>query len=259
MTHPFEPPVHETTEFLPRKSDHCVCIVTWNEGDRLREELRQLRPFLDKVDVIIADGRSSDGSTDPEDLRRAGVRALLVTDERGLSTATRMGLAYAIREGYEGAITIDGNGKDGVDAIPRFVEALKNGFDLVQGSRFMKGGSHRNTPPLRLIGVRMILVPITFLGCGIWYTDPTNAFRGMSRRLLIDPRVQPIRKEFIRFHLQHYLIYRAARLGFRVTQIPVARVYPDDGFVPTKIHGLRGNAAVLTDLIRVILGWFNPD
>jgi len=216
-------------------------------------------PNANLADVIIADGRSTDGSTDLRFLRDCRVRALLVTDERGLSTATRMGLAYALSQGYEGVVTVDGNGKDGVEALPRFLEALEQGYDLVQGSRFRHGRMHKNTPLERYLAIRFILAPLLWAACGYRYTDPTNAFRAISSRFLQDRRVQPIRRVFIHFSLQHYLIYRAAKLGFRVKEIPVYRAYPEDGSVPTKIHGWRTKVLILREMLATLSGSYDAD
>ena len=257
MNTPWEVPVYETHAFFEKRTRYCVVIHIWNEGERIRTQLQAMKARAHLADIIIADGRSSDGSTDPEFLKSMGVRALLITDERGLCTATRMGLAYAMEQGYEGVITVDGNGKDGVEALPDFIKGLDDGYDLVQGSRFMKGGVHKNTPLERYVGVRYVIAPLIALG-GFWYTDPTNAFRAMSMRLLKDPRVQPMRKVFVRFNLQFYLVYRAAQLGFKVKDIPVVRVYPDDGSIPTKIVSLHSKYLIIKELIVTILGKYNP-
>jgi len=253
-----EPPVYETHPFSPKHNRYCIIVVVLNEGQRLKAQLARMQPMAHLIDIIIADGHSNDGSTDHAFLISQGVHALLVTDERGLSTATRMGLSYALDAGYDGVITVDGNGKDGVEAIPAFIQALDEGYDLVQGSRFMKGGVHKNTPLERYIGVRFVIAPIMALGCSFWYTDPTNAFRAMSGRFLRDVRVQPIRQVFVRFNIHHYVIYRSAKLGFRVKEIPVVRVYPDDGSVPTKIVSWCTKALIVRELLATIIGWYNP-
>jgi dolichol-phosphate mannosyltransferase len=254
----WEPPCFDVVEFFPRHTDYCVCITIFNEGDRIREQLSRMEPRAGLADILIADGRSTDGSTEPKFLQSMGVRALLSTDERGLSTATRMGMAYAMREGYSGIVTIDGNGKDGVEALPDFLAELRNGYDLVQGSRFMVGGVHKNTPWDRRFGIQCVMAPLLGLSCGFRYSDPTNGFRAMSMRFLTDQRVQPMRRIFIRFNLQLYFIWRAARLGFKIKEIPVKRVYPDDGTVPTKIHGLRLKFLNLLEFLRVISGQYDP-
>jgi dolichol-phosphate mannosyltransferase len=217
--------------------------------------MRSLAPV---ADIVIADGRSTDGAVEPEFLKASGVRTLLTTDERGLGTATRMGLGYALTEAYQGVVTIDGNGKDGVEALPEFLAELDQGFDLVQGSRFMPGGLHKNTPWNRRVGIKCAVIPLLIFGCGRRYTDPTNAFRAMSRRFLMDQRVQPLRHIFIHFNLQLYLVCRAARLGFRVKEIPVQRVYPGDGTVPTKIHGWRPQYRFFKELLVVVSGGYDP-
>ena len=122
----------------------------------------------------------------------------------------------------------------------------------------MKGGFHENTPWERRLGIQCIMVPLLALSCGCRYSDPTNAFRAMSMRFLADPRLQPMRRIFVRFNLQLYFIYRAAKLGFKIKQIPVKRVYPSDGTVPTKIHGLRLKFLNFLELCWVILGRYNP-
>jgi dolichol-phosphate mannosyltransferase len=54
------------------------------------------------------------------------------------------------------------------------------------------------------------------------------------------------------------MVHRAARLGFRVKEIPVQRVYPDDGTVPTKIHGWRPQYRFFRELIETVLGGYYP-
>jgi dolichol-phosphate mannosyltransferase len=256
MNLPSEQPIYELLEFVPKRTCYCVVVIILNEGERIRKQLERMKQCAHLADILIADGRSTDGSTEPAFLESMGVRSLLVTDEPGLCTAMRMAIGYAMEQGYEGIITIDGNGKDGVEAIPDFIRALDEGYDLVQGSRFAKGGIHKNTPLERYVGVRFVVAPV-LATCGFWYTDPTNAFRAMSMRFLKDPRVQPLRNIFVRFNLQVYVNYQAARLGFRVKEIPVVRVYPEDGSVPTKIVSWKIKRLFLKELCLTVIGHYN--
>ena len=254
----YEPPVYDISEFRPKSTKYCVIIMVLNEGERVMKQLGRMQPNSNLADIIIADGRSTDGSTDPDFLKSMNVRALLSTGERGLSTATRMGLAFAMEQGYDGAIIIDGNGKDGVEAIPNFLKAMDDGYDMIQGSRFVKGGVHKNTPLERYIGIRFVMGPLLALGCHYWFTDCTNSFRGLSMRYLKDPRVQPIRKEFVDFNLHPYLMYRAVKLGYKATELPVLRVYPDDGSIPTKITSWKHRFRIIGGMVTTIIGGYNP-
>ena len=170
----------------------------------------------------------------------------------------RMAIAFALAEGYEGLIVIDGNGKDDHSAVPRFIELLDAGYDHVQGSRYVPGGQGINTPLSRSIGVKLLHAPLISAAAGARYTDTTNGFRAYSRRLLTDPRVQPLRDIFVGYELHYYLAIRAARLGFRVTETPVTRRYPPEGKTPTKISPVKGNLLILRTLAAAALGRFNP-
>jgi len=252
-------PDHDVVPLAPRRSRYAVCLFVINEAERLHRQLAKMQAVEHGLDVVLADGGSTDGSTDPGRLAAAGVRALLVKRGPGrLSAQMRMGLAWCLGEGYEGVVVMDGNDKDDPAALPRFLEQLDAGHDHVQGSRYVPGGRAINTPLSRHLAVTLLHAPAVSLAAGRRYTDTTNGFRGYSRRLLEDPRVAPFREVFTGYELHYYLAFRAARLGFRVTEIPVTRAYPAHGAVPTKIRGFSGNTLILKTLARACLGAFDP-
>lgn len=254
-------PAADILELRPRRTKYCVCVPIINEGHRILNELREMQclGIADAADVLILDGGSTDGSTEPEQLRALGARALLVKRGPGKQGAQlRMGWAFAIRQGYAGIVTIDGNGKDGVEGIPRFLAELDEGYDLIQGSRYISGGQAVRTPLLRALAIKLIHVPVTRWASGFPYTDTTNAFRGYSRRFLLDPRVQPFRDAFQTYEMLAYLSIRAPQLGFRIKEIPVRREYPPTGEIPTKISHFRGNLSLLRILWQVVTGTLNP-
>ncbi|MGY1602673.1 glycosyltransferase family 2 protein [Geodermatophilus sp. SYSU D00815] len=252
-------PQGEVHVLAERTSRYCVLIPVINEGERLLGQLRRLRDHGFGLDVVVADGGSTDGSNDPEVLRGLGVRAVLVKRDTGkLSAQLRMGMAFALREGYEGVITVDGNGKDDVAALPSFVAALDAGADFVQGSRYVPGGQAINTPRERHLAIKLFHAPLTSLAARTRYTDTTNGFRGHSRALLTDPRVAPLRAVFDTYELLAYLPIRAARLGYTCTEVPVTRAYPAAGSVPTKIHGRRAQFELVKILARAAVGGYDP-
>ena len=252
-------PSYKLVEFAPKQSRYCVGIPVINEGQRLVRQLERIRKFKLISEIVIGDGGSTDGSNDPELLRTLGVRALLVKTGPGkLSAQMRMLFAYALQQGYEGVILIDGNGKDGVEAIPQFERALDDGYDFVQGSRYLPGGGEANTPFDRKIGSKLIHAPIISLAARFRYTDTTNGFRAYSRRFLLDPRVQPFRDVFDTYNLHYYLSIRAPRLNYKVREVPVWRSYPETGPIPSKISGWSGKMAIIKLLAHSILGHYNP-
>lgn len=257
---PRQVPAFTAAEFAPRTADYCVCVFVINENGKLHKQLAAMREHCaGAVDVVVADGGSTDGSTDPEKLKALGVNTLLTKTGPGkLGAQMRMAFSWALDRGYNGVVSMDGNGKDGPDAIPRFVETIESGFDHVQGSRFVKGGVSENLPLSRWLGVKLLHAPLVSLASRFRYTDTTNGFRGYSRRFLEDPRVAAFRDVFPGYELHYYLAIRAARLGFNVCEIPVARRYPAHGPTPTKISPVRGNLRVLRCLFAACLGRYNP-
>jgi hypothetical protein len=254
-----ELPAYSVRELRPRRHDFALAVFVLNEGERIRLQLAKMKPLRDEVDIVIVDGGSTDGALDESFLEYCGVRALLVKRGPGaLSAQMRIGLYWCLRDGYLGIVTIDGNDKDDSSAVPSFVAALRDGVDHVQGSRYVPGGRAVRTPLARHLGVTLLHAPAISLAARHRYTDTTNGFRAYSARFLRDPRVKPFRNVFQRYELHYYLAIRAARLGFRVIELPVTRTYPATGGVPSKIKGWRGNVAILQTLWDAIRGRFNP-
>lgn len=252
-------PTFETRVFGPKAHDHALVIPVINEGERIRAQLLRTQAAGLPVDVVVADGGSTDGSLDDEFVKGAGVRAVLTKTGPGrLSAQLRMAYAWCLREGYDGVVTIDGNGKDNVEAVADFVARLREGYGYVQGSRYRKGGMAENTPFERTVGNRFIHAPMLSSASGHWLTDTTNGFRGYSAALLRDPRVAPFRDLFMNYELLFYLTVRAGQLGYRVCETPVRRSYPRGEAVPTKITGTGAKAALLMQTIDAALGRYDP-
>jgi dolichol-phosphate mannosyltransferase len=254
-----EVPSYTTYELAPRASKYAVILPVINEGERLLGQLGRMREVGGMGDILIGDGGSKDSSGDAVVLKELGVRALLVKTGPGkLSAQLRMLMDYALNEGYEGLVMIDGNGKDGVEAIPSFFAALDEGFDYVQGSRYLPGGFEENTPWQRKIGVALLHAPLISLGAGFRYTDTTNGFRAISRRVMLDPRVNPFRDIFMTYNLHYYLSVRIPRLGYKVGELPVRRVYPAEGPIPSKIGGWRSKLHIVRLLVEAAVGRYSP-
>lgn len=254
-------PKFECTEFQKKQKEYVVLIPIINEGDRIFKELQRAEKFnvVESADLVICDGGSSDGCTEKSRLQRLKVNTLLVKQDVGKQGAQlRMGIWWALNRGYKGIITIDGNNKDSIEDVPKFIEKLEEGYDFVQGSRFIKGGKAVNTPVIRLLSVKLIHAPVISLTARHRFTDTTNAYRAYSVDYLKNNRVQPLRDIFMTYELLAYLSVRATQIGMRACEIPVTRAYPKTGKTPTKISFLKGNAELMKILFKNLFGRYNP-
>jgi dolichol-phosphate mannosyltransferase len=253
-------PTFDLPLWLGRRHSYCVVIPVINEGSRIRHLLERMvdQRIAAIADIIIVDGSSADGSLELDMLRDNGVQGLLVKTGPGkLSAQLRCAYAFALDQGYAGIVSIDGNDKDDPEAIPRFIDALKNGYDFVQASRFISGGTAENTPKSRDFAIRFIHAPLLSLFSGFHWTDTTQGFRAYSRKMMLDTKISLFRDKFMTYELLAYLSYRAPKLGYRCVELPTIRRYPKSE-IPTKISSFKGNLSVLKILVRACLGAYNP-
>lgn len=254
-------PNFQSIEIEPKKTKYCLCIPIINEGDRIHKELQraQLHGIDTLVDILICDGDSTDGSTEIEKLKALGVNTVLIKKDTGKQGAQlRMGFWFALERGYEGIITIDGNNKDSIESVKLFIKKLEEGFDFVQGSRYLPGGKAVNTPFIRNLAVKLIHAPLISLTAMHRFTDSTNAFRAHSKKYLTHQQVKPFRSIFTTYELLAYLSVRASQLGLKVGEVPVERVYPSEGKTPTKISFFRGNFNLIKILVNNLFRKYNP-
>lgn len=254
-------PAFDIKMWRGRTSDHCVVIPVINEGARIHNLLRRMTDLKISsiADILIVDGGSTDGSLEQSFLRGENVGGLLIKTGHGkLGAQLRCAYAFALDQGYQGIVTIDGNDKDDPYAIPGFVAALKREVDFVQASRYIAGGVAENTPKSREFAIRWIHAPMLRFFSGFRWTDTTQGFRAYSRRMLLDPKIAPFRDVFAGYELLAYLSYRAPRLGYRCLELPTARRYPATGEIPTKISGVKESLSILSILFRACFSRFDP-
>lgn len=248
-------------DFLKEKSHkYCLIIPVINEGEKINLFVRRLNSLkISKfTDVIIVDGGSTDNSLNSKNLKILGIRGQLTKLGYGkLSAQLRIAYSFALVQGYEGIITIDGNNKDDPSSIFNFIDLLDNGYDFVQASRFIRGGNHKNTPIIRYLAIRLLHAPLLSIFSGFFWTDTTQGFRAYSRKCLLDKKLQPFRNIFSDYELLCYFNYRIPKIGLRCIEYPTKRDYPK-GKIPTKIASLKGNFNLIKTLVLTCMGKFNP-
>jgi len=248
-------PDFDVKKFSNKQNKYAICVFVINEGSKIQKQLEKMAPYSTMIDIIIADGGSEDGSLEEKFLIKNKVRALITKKGQGkLSAQMRMAFAWCLNENYEGIVIVDGNNKDDVSAIPKFIAALDQGYDHIQGSRYIEGGQAINTPLERHLAVKIIHSPLISIASRKRHTDTTNGFRAYSTKLLTDSDIHIFREVFDAYELHYYLAVESSRRpNYKLTEVPVTRSYPKKGKTPTKISPIKGNLMVLKTLIDASL------
>ena len=185
------------------------------------------RGLVDEVCLIV----DSPGKVLLQEIRSAsekrGLSIYIIQnpDRRGIGYAIRQGYRYALGKGFDLIVVMAGNGKDDPREITRLTEPImKDGFDYVQGSRYLPGGRREKTPFLRRIFTRLFPVVWTLL-TGVRCTEVTNGFRAYKASILRDPRINVWQNWLDRYELEYYLHYKVLTLGYRFTERPISKLY----------------------------------
>lgn len=131
-----------------------IVIPTYNERDnivKLVEEIKKIVPYTSRI--LIVDDNSPDGTAlILQDLNIHNLTVLVRYNERGLGSAIRYGIKKAIELKSDFIVTMDADFSHDPKYLPEMMKiALNENYDLVIGSRYVKGGGIENWPFSRRI------------------------------------------------------------------------------------------------------------
>jgi len=211
--------------YNPEHLKVAVIIPVFNEESIIGGVLDQI-PMRAVDAVIVVD----DGSTDrtPAILaeRRDRLEVIRHDRQKFIGVSIRDGLDRAREMGMDVAVIFAGNGKDDPAQVPRLLKPiLEDGYDYVQGSRYLEGGRFNRMPRHRRIVTR-IYPWLLRIFTGFRATDGTNGYRAYRLAILDDPRID-IRQSWLDECLEYYLALRILQRGYKAVEVPVSKIYPE--------------------------------
>ncbi|BDF57350.1 putative glycosyl transferase [Christensenellaceae bacterium] len=155
-----------------------VFIPAYNEQDNIEKVVKDIKEHCTDVDFVVID----DGSTDDtvRICREKNIPYLSLPINLGLDGVFQTGNKYAYLNGYQMAMPFDGDGQHNAEYIAPLIDKMKEGYDIVIGSRFVDRKKHRS---LRMAGSRL-LSGMFRLTTGKRFTDPTSGMRLVSRKIM---------------------------------------------------------------------------
>lgn len=235
-----------------------VCPIAFNENVKLKNSIERFlkSPVRDKVDYLIIDDASNDGTTQLiESFAKDGIQTIRHNERKGVGAAIRTAIKYAARQGYEALVIMAGNGKDNPNEIPRLIEPIfYQGFDFIQGSRYLSGnGAGGDMPLYRKIATRIHPALMSLL-VGRALTDTTNGFRAFRLSLFENKDIDIDQPWLDHYELEPYLLYKAIKLRYRFQEVPVTKIYPPRELGQTKMRPIVGWWSILKPLFYLGLG-----
>lgn len=160
-----------------KKKEVLVIIPAYNEEENINRVVENLKQYTQYDFVIINDG-SKDRTA--EYCRKAGYPLIDLPINLGLAGGVQTGMKYAYRKGYEYAIQFDADGQHLPEYIEVMYNKMKDGNDIVIGSRFV---TQKKPKTLRMLGSNMISIAIR-LSTGKKIKDPTSGMRMFNKGMI---------------------------------------------------------------------------
>jgi glycosyltransferase involved in cell wall biosynthesis len=228
----------------------CVIIPALNESLRIREVVTGALAHCPNV-IVIDDG-SDDGTS--ECIADLPIVLLRHATRRGKGACLREGFAEALARGFDGALTMDGDGQHLADDIPRlFDAAVRYPGALVIGSRLRKRAQQ---PIHRRLANEFGDWGISW-GCGYRIADTQSGQRYYPANVCA---LQDVPGENFVFEAQ-ILITASRELGVRVVSVPIESRYQGPGaaaqFRKSHFRPLQDLWRITSHVVKQVLGYGN--
>lgn len=194
----------------------CCVIPAYQEYKTIERVVSITQKYCSSVIVV------DDGSTDntEEIAKKAGAIVLRHTKNQGKGAALRTGFNYVLKNQWEIIITLDGDLQHNPHSIPRFLEKIKQGYDVVVGSRH---ATRSEEMPFARILSNLITTQALRVFFKVPVTDSQSGYRAFRRRVL---EVIPVRDSG--FSAETEILIDAQRAGFLISEVPIATSYGEE-------------------------------
>jgi dolichol-phosphate mannosyltransferase len=198
-----------------------ACIPTYNERENLQAITEAVLTSDPRLEVLIVDDNSPDGTGDLADRLAAGderIHVLHRPQKQGLGRAYLDAFRWALSRPYQYLLEMDADFSHHPKYLPQLLNEAERETDLVLGSRYVPGGGTLNWGRVRQMISRGGSL-YARIALGIPIRDLTGGFKCFRRRVLESIDLDAVRSNGYAFQIE--LTYRALQKGFRVKEVPI--------------------------------------
>jgi len=211
-----------------------VVVPTYNERENLPQLAHRLLSLPVKVDLLVVDDNSPDGTgriADELAGQHPQIHVLHRGEKSGLGRAYIAGFKWALEQHYEYVFELDGDFSHNPDDIPAFLTAAKES-ELVLGSRYLNGIRIINWPLSRLL-LSSCAAKYVQIVTGMPFTDPTGGYKCFRRRALEAIDLDRVQSNGYSFQVE--MTHKLWRQGLRVVEVPI--IFTDRFLGRSKMSG----------------------
>ena len=199
-----------------------VIIPTYNESENILKiipEVLNNSSAENEYNVLVIDDNSPDGTARlVESMKNSHVDLIKREKKMGLGTAYVTGFKYAISKHYDMVFEMDADFSHDPKYLNNFVEQINLGYDLVIGSRYVRGISVVNWP-LRRLMLSYFANKYTRMVTGLKIKDTTAGFACYKVSSLEKLNLDIIKSNGYSFQIEMKFLF--FKKGFKIIEIPI--------------------------------------
>ena len=196
-----------------------IILPTYNEAENISKVINLIKELHPHWAILVIDDSSPDGTAGiVEDLRKKIDNIYLIKrdGERGRGLAGVCGFDLALKEGSDIIVEMDADMSHHPRYLPDLVREIEN-YDVVIGSRYIKGGGEMGRPLSRRLISRLANLYLRII-LGLSIRDWTSGYRCFRREALnsilsdIKSRGPSIVEE---------VLFKIRKKGFKIKEVPI--------------------------------------
>lgn len=191
-----------------------VSIPAFNEEKTISNVIKSIKQVMEEnkynYNIQIVDDGSSDNTS--EIVKKLGIRVIKHPINYGLAETFRTELKEFLDSDADIFVHIDADGQYSSKDIPKLINKIKEGYDLVLGSRFK--GKIESMPIVKIMGNKAFSRVVSNIS-GLEISDTQTGFRAFTRE--VASRIKIISNHT---YTQEQII-KAVREKFKIIEVPI--------------------------------------